>query len=115
MTTTANELLTKGQAAKRAARELARASTDVKNRALAAVAEALLERAPEVLRANQHDVQGGREAGLSDAVVDRLALSRDKIEGIASDVRQVALLPDPVGEMLDMRTLPNGMKVGRRP
>ena len=114
MTTIANELQTKGRAAKRAARELARAPTDVKNRALAAVAEALLERAPEVLRANQHDVQGGREAGLSDAVVDRLALSREKIEGIASDVRQVALLPDPVGEMIDMRTLPNGLKVGRR-
>ena len=114
MTTTADELQTKGQAAKRAARELARAPTDVKNRALAAMAEALLERAPEVLRANQHDVQGGREAGLSDAVVDRLALSLEKIEGIASDVRQVALLPDPVGEMIDMRTLPNGLKVGRR-
>src|SRR3990172_234460 len=71
-------------------------------------------RAAEVLRANEHDVQGAREAGLSPAVVDRLTLTGGKIEGIAADVRQVAALPDPVGEMIDMRTLPNGLKVGRR-
>jgi glutamate-5-semialdehyde dehydrogenase len=114
MTTTANELQTKGQAARRAARELARASTGVKNRALHAIADGLLERAGEILRANQHDVQGGRDAGLSDAVIDRLTLSEAKIEAIAADVRQVAALPDPAGEMIDMRTLPNGMRVGRR-
>ncbi len=114
MTTTANELQTKGQAARRAARELARTSTEVKNRALLAIAEALQERAAEVLRANQHDVQGAQEAGLSPAVVDRLTLTGGKLEGIAGDVRQVAALPDPVGEMIDMRTLPNGLKVGRR-
>ena len=114
MTTTANELQTKGQAARRAARELARTSTEVKNRALRAIADALQDRAAEVLRANQQDVQGAQEAGLSPAVVDRLTLTGGKIEGIAGDVRQVAALPDPVGEMIDMRTLPNGLKVGRR-
>ncbi|MDO8614836.1 MAG: glutamate-5-semialdehyde dehydrogenase [Dehalococcoidia bacterium] len=114
MTTTTNELQTKGEAAKRASRELARASTAVKNRALLAVADALLDRADDVLRANGHDVQGGQEAGLSPAVIDRLTLSRGKIEGIAGDVRTVAGLPDPVGEMIDMRTLPNGLQVGRR-
>ncbi len=114
MTTTANELQTKGQAARHAARELARTSTEVKNRALRAIAGALQDRAAEVLRANQQDVQGAQEAGLSPAVVDRLTLTGGKIDGIAGDVRQVAALPDPVGEMIDMRTLPNGLKVGRR-
>src|SRR3972149_4871513 len=71
-------------------RQLARASTEVKNRALLAVADALLDRADDILRANQHDVQGGQEAGLSPAVIDRLTLTRGKIEGIAGDVRTVA-------------------------
>ena len=114
MTTTANELHTKGEAAKRASRELARTSTEVKNRALNAVADALLERADDVLRANRHDVQGAQDAGLTPAVIDRLTLTKGKLEGIANDVRAIALLPDPVGEMIDMRTLPNGMQVGRR-
>jgi len=114
MTTTASELQAIGAAARQAARQLARASTDVKNRALSNIADALLEREAEILRANQHDIQGGREAGLSDAVLDRLLLSRERLAAIAADVRQVALLPDPLGEMLDMRTLPNGLQVGRR-
>src|SRR2546426_1011281 len=99
MTLTTSELQNKGGAAKAAARELARTSTEIKNRALASVAQALVESAPDILRANQHDVQGAREAGLSPAVVDRLTLTREKIDGIAGDVRHVALLPDPVGEM----------------
>ncbi len=112
--TIASELQAKGEAARRAARELARTPTDVKNRALLAIADALLERSGEILRANQHDVQAAVDAGLPDAVVDRLALTGEKIEGIANDVRTVAALPDPVGQMIDMRTLPNGMQVGRR-
>lgn len=114
MTTTASELQTKGQAARQAARQLARVSTEVKNRALLGVADALIERADEILPANERDVAAGRESGLSDAVIDRLTLSREKLQAIADDVRQVALLPDPVGEMIDMRTLPNGLQVGRR-
>lgn len=112
--TITSELQAKGEAARRAARELARTPTSVKDRALLAIADALLGQAGEVLRANQHDVQAAVEGGLPDAVVDRLALTREKIEGIANDVRTVALLPDPVGQMIDMRTLPNGMQVGRR-
>lgn len=114
MTTTASELQTKGQAAKKAARQLARASTEVKNAALLTVADALEERVEEIIRANQHDVQGAQEAGLNPAVVDRLTLTPAKVQAIAGDVRNVATLPDPVGEMIDMRTLPNGMQVGRR-
>lgn len=114
MTTTVSELKTKGVAAKQAARQLSRVSTEVKNQALANIAEALIERSADILSANEHDVKAGREAGLSDAVVDRLTLNAGKLEAIAADVRQVATLPDPVGEMIDMRTLPNGLRAGRR-
>jgi glutamate-5-semialdehyde dehydrogenase len=114
MTTTASELQTKGQAAKRAARELARTSTATKNAALQAIADGLVARLDNIIEANATDVAAAQEAGLSPAVIDRLTLNRDRIAAIAGDCRNVALLPDPVGEMIDMRTLPNGMQVGRR-
>jgi len=59
-------------------------------------------------------MDAGRTAGLSNAVLDRLFLSHERLEAIANDVRKVSLLPDPIGEMIDMRTLPNGLRVGRR-
>jgi glutamate-5-semialdehyde dehydrogenase len=114
MTTAASELQTKGSAAKLAGRQLARTATDTKNRALEAIAAALLERAGDILGANQHDVQGAADAGLAASVIDRLTLSEERIANIAKDVRDVIKLPDPVGEMIEMRTLPNGLKVGRR-
>ena len=114
MTTTANELQAKGEAARRAARVLARTSTDVKNRALHAIADALLERTDEIVEANALDVIAAQEAQLGPALIDRLKLNRDKLQAIASDTRDVATLPDPVGEMTDARTLPNGLQIGRR-
>ena len=114
MTTTANELQTKGDAARRAARELARTSTDVKNHALEGIADSLLDHADEIIAANVIDVEGGKEAGLTPAVIDRLTLNHDRLATIATDTRAVAVLPDPVGEMMDMKLLPNGMQVGRR-
>ena len=114
MTTTASELQTKGQAARRAARVLARASTEVKNRALHAIADGLLARADNIVEANTLDVAAAEQNGLAHALIDRLKLNREKLEAIASDTRDVAILPDPVGEMIDMRTLPNGMQVGRK-
>jgi glutamate-5-semialdehyde dehydrogenase len=114
MTTTASELQTKGQAAKRAARELARASTATKNASLNAIAEALVARTADIVAANEVDVAAATDAGLTAAVIDRLRLNPDRVAAIAADVRNVALLPDPVGEMIDMRTLPNGLQVGRR-
>ncbi len=114
MTTIASELQTKGAAARQAARALARLSTEVKNRALGAVADALLARQDEILAANAQDVEAAKAAGLKASVVDRLTLSPDRLAGVAQDVRTVALLPDPVGEMIDQRTLPNGLVVGRR-
>ncbi len=114
MTTVASELQSKGQAARAAARQLARLSTAVKNRALLNMAQALLERESEILSANGQDIEGGRQAGLSAALLDRLLLNRQRLEGMAADVRQVAGLPDPVGEVFDMRTLANGLQVGRK-
>ena len=114
MTTTASELQTKGQAAKKAARELARCSTTIKNRALIAIAEGLIENADEIVAANKTDQTNAQEMGVTPAALDRLKLDRGKIEAIAADVRAVAVAPDPVGEMIDMRTLPNGMQAGRK-
>jgi len=114
VTTEVSEVGAKGQAAREAARALARTSTDAKNTALLAIARDLLEHESYILGANREDIETGRAAGLSNAVIDRLFLSHERLEGIANDVRQIALLPDPVGEMIDMRKLPNGMRVGRR-
>jgi glutamate-5-semialdehyde dehydrogenase len=114
MTTTASELQTKGQAARRAARVLARTSTEVKNRALYAIADGLLARLDNIVEANNIDVTTAEANGLAPVLIDRLKLNREKLEAIAGDTRAVAMLPDPVGEMIDMRTLPNGMQVGRR-
>src|SRR5438093_2406049 len=114
MTIEVSEVGAKGTAAREASRSLARLSTTVKDRALLGIARDLLEHESYVLSANREDIEAGRAAGLSNAVIDRLFLSHERLEAIANDVRKVSLLPDPVGEMIDMRTLPNGMQVGRR-
>ena len=114
MTTTISELEVKGQAARAAARKLATLSTAVKDRALNAIAGALLAHEAEVLAANAQDCEEGRRNGLGEHVLERLLLTHERLQGIAGDVRSVALLPDPVGEMFDVRTLPNGMLVGRQ-
>ena len=114
MTTAIDELTAKGLAARAAARHLARLSTGVKDRALLNIADALKTREAEVLEANRRDLQTGKEAGLSDAMLERLLLNSERLEGMAAAVRTVTSLPDPVGETFDMRTLPNGLQVGRR-
>jgi glutamate-5-semialdehyde dehydrogenase len=115
MTTTSDsEVRIRGNAAREAARTLPRLSTDTKNQALLDVARALIAHESHILAANQEDVESGRVAGLSEAVLDRLLLTHDRLEGIANDVRGVAALPDPVGEMIEMRTAANGMQVGRK-
>lgn len=114
MTTTASELEAKGAAAREAARALARLSAEVRNRAILNISQHLLEGEAEVLAANREDMEAGRRAGLSEALLDRLLLSHERLEGMAADVGQVASLPDPLGEVFDMRTLPNGLQVGRK-
>jgi len=107
-------LLAQAKAAKAASRKLAGVSTSVKNRALDAIAESLIARQDEILEANALDVERARDSGLADAPLNRLRLSPEKLQGIAADVRKVAALPDPVGEVIDGWTLPNGLRVSRR-
>jgi glutamate-5-semialdehyde dehydrogenase len=99
------------RSAKRAARELARLDAGVKDAALEAIATALQDREAEILQANDRDMQAGREAEIGDALLDRLRLDRSRIAQIADAVRQIAALPDPVGELIDGRRLPNGLDV----
>ncbi|MDX5399817.1 MAG: gamma-glutamyl-phosphate reductase, partial [Actinomycetes bacterium] len=96
-----------------AARRLATTSTADKDRALLAIAAGLREQANFVLRANDEDLAAGREAGLSPSLLDRLALDRSRLEGIARAVEEVARLPDPVGEVTESRRRPNGLQVER--
>ncbi len=114
MTTTVDILLEKGVAARTASRKLARLSSAVKDRALNGVADALEADQESVLEANEKDLQAGRAAGLGDALLDRLLLDPERLRGIAADVRSIAQLPDPVGEMFEMRTLPNGLTAGKK-
>ena len=107
-------LLAQAQAAKAASRKLAGLSTTVKNRALEGMAEALIARQDEILAENAIDVERARDNGLADAPLNRLRLTPEKIAGIAGDVRTVAKLPDPVGEVIDGTRLPNGLQVSRR-
>jgi glutamate-5-semialdehyde dehydrogenase len=98
-------------AARAASRELAGLSSAVKDAALLRVADALEARTPEILEANARDLEAGRESGLSDALMDRLALDPGRIASIAGAVRAIAALPDPVGEVIDGHRLPNGLDV----
>jgi glutamate-5-semialdehyde dehydrogenase len=98
-------------AAKAAARRLAAVDTATKNAALIAIADALVERTPEVLAANALDLEAGRASGLSAALMDRLALDAKRVRGIADGARAIAALPDPVGEVVDGGRLLNGLEV----
>ena len=108
------ELEAKARAAKEASRRMAYLSTEVKNKALHDISNDLLARKDEILAANQIDYKAGEAAGMSAAMLDRLMLDSSRLEGIAQDVLAVAALPDPVGEVFDMRTLPNGLQLGRK-
>ncbi|MYD93759.1 MAG: glutamate-5-semialdehyde dehydrogenase [Chloroflexi bacterium] len=103
-----------GAAAREAARVLATLSTGAKNEILSAMAEALTARSDEILNANQVDIRAAREAGISDAMVDRLTLTPGRLADIASAVGTVIGLADPVGSVEDARRVGNGLEVGRR-
>jgi len=100
-------------AAKRAAAGLASMPSGVKDAALEAIAAALVDRTPEILEANARDLEAGREAGLTDALMDRLAVDERRVSVIAGQVRDIAALPDPVGEVIEGRRLANGLEVGK--
>jgi len=108
------ELEAKGKAAKAASRRMAYLATGVKNEALDNIAHDLLSKQDEILAANKLDYQEAETSGMSAAMLDRLLLNSERLDAIAQGVLAVAALPDPVGEVFDMRTLPNGLQIGRK-
>ncbi|MFB9133397.1 glutamate-5-semialdehyde dehydrogenase [Vibrio olivae] len=108
------DLINMGKAAKQAAFALATASTQQKNLALAIIADELQANSEQILAANSKDIELGREAGLSEALLDRLLLNTERLNAIASDVRNVISLNDPVGSEIDHKVLENGMSLARR-
>lgn len=101
------------RSAKRAARRLATLDRRVRDRALARIASSLEERVDQILDANREDMQRAEEEGLEPALLDRLLLTEERVAAMAEGVRQVAALPDPVGEVIDGRRLPNGLDLRR--
>lgn len=108
------ELLRKGELAKNAAFSLAVVDTETKNRALRAVADALLAESKSIIDANKKDIESARKKGIREAMIDRLTLTEERIAGIAEGVRQVAALPDPIGKTVDEWTRPNGLVISRK-
>ena len=108
------QLEMQGLAAKNASRVLSIAGTAKKNAALEAIASALEARQEEILAANQEDMTAAKAAGMRPSLQDRLALDGSRIAGIVDGVRQVAALPDHIGEITKMSTRPNGLVIGKR-
>ena len=102
-----------GRAARNAARALAAATTGAKNAALQAIADDLDAQRTALIAANQLDLQGGRDKGLDAALLDRLELTPGRIDDMIDGLRQIAALPDPIGEVFDMTFRPSGIQVGR--
>ena len=113
MATTAQSVAEVCAGASRASRALAQLDTTTKNAALRAMADALERRGSEILEANARDMEAGSEAGLHSGLLDRLELNQERLAGIASDVRSIAALPDPVGETIEGFRLANGVDVRR--
>ena len=103
-----------GQKAKAASYRLATLTTNQKNQALLAIADELEAQAGVVLAQNALDIEDGRQRGLSDALIDRLLLTPERMASLAADTRRIAGLPDPVGSELESRMLPNGLRLSRR-
>ncbi len=114
MTSAKTELETKAKAAKAASRRMAYLSAEIKNKALHNISADILSKQKEILAANQKDYKEAESSGMNMAMLDRLMLDAKRLEAIASDVRSVAALSDPVGEEFDRRTLPNGLQLSKK-
>lgn len=106
-------LIEMGKAARQAAFELSQLSTQEKNRALQIIADQLEAKQDEILRENTKDIEHAREKGISEAIIDRLLLTPERLKGIANDVRHVISLADPVGKIIDGGVLDSGLKLER--
>jgi glutamate-5-semialdehyde dehydrogenase len=102
-----------GREARKASRAMARADTAAKDRALLAMAAAIDREAQRLLDANRRDLDAARAKGLAPAMADRLALDHKSISAVAEGLRQIAQLPDPVGEISELKYRPSGIQVGR--
>ncbi|GAA1481011.1 glutamate-5-semialdehyde dehydrogenase [Gordonia sinesedis] len=109
--TAESAVLDAARAARAASRSLGRLSTARKNEVLAAAADAIEAAADRILAANADDIARAEAAGTEDSLLDRLRLTPDRVTGIADGLRQVATLPDPIGEIVDGKTLPNGLRL----
>lgn len=106
-------LIEMGKAARQAAFELSQLSTQEKNRALQIIADQLEAKQDEILRENAKDIENAREKEISEAIIDRLLLTPERLKGIANDVRHVISLADPVGKIIDGGVLDSGLKLER--
>ncbi|AHM66492.1 gamma-glutamyl phosphate reductase [Paenibacillus polymyxa] len=106
-----SEVRTKASLAKKSAGVMNRLTTTQKNEALLAMAEALVNHAEELIAANHNDLKRGRELGTSESLLDRLKLTEERIGAIAEGLRQIAALPDPVGDTLEQIERPNGLRI----
>jgi len=102
-----------GENARKASRQLARANTNQKNAALNAIADSLIQSMDFLLAENTKDMDKGKQSGLDDALLDRLALNEERVTGMADGLRQIAALPDPIGEITDLNYRPSGIQVGK--
>ncbi len=109
-----DELITKAQAARAASRLLGQATANEKNAGLAAIADALLAQRDAILAANALDMAAAEQAGMAQAMLDRLRLNDARLESMAHDVRAVAALPDPIGEEFDHTLRPSGLNIHKR-
>ena len=103
-----------GKNARKAATRLGTAGMEEKNHALLAVADALEQQKEYLLEENQKDIKNAKESGMTEALIDRLALTEARIEGMSEGIRQVAALEDPIGEVMNMKKRPNGLLIGQK-
>lgn len=103
-----------GEAAVNAKRALAKLTTSEKNNILLKSAQALRDNADKIIESNKKDIENAKANGIMPSLIDRLSLDKSRIDGMADGLEQVAKLPDPIGEVLNMKTLPNGLIVGQK-
>ncbi len=107
-------LIELGKKSKQASRIMAKLSQTEKNDALLAVADELIKKSDYIIKANETDMKNARENGMSDALLDRLALTHKRIDDMAEGIRQVVSLEDPIGEVISMKERPNGLLIGQK-
>ena len=106
-------LIKMGERAKEAAKTLSKSSSDLKNKALKSIAENLREFSHEIIEANKKDIENAKKMNISGAMIDRLTLTKERIEGIAVSAEEIIALEDPIGKTLSGTTRPNGLKISK--